>query len=315
MNVAALQEFLRSLGSSLAWFGIPPKTVDDLRAAVKALEPFKELDLEQLADFLRRAAEYRDTGAVPALSVPGLEQVTTSARTLSETVHMLRAGNDDAAARVEGQLAQGQRDLRAAIASFAEQFGITARLAENKKWLPELRAKSARTRAVEIFRKLASQISEPASYQSEAIKSAIEDLAATDSKSLKAAAVDLGLPGTGSGRKLVESVLVRLTGIDSKPPKAPKIAKPEEPHASEEQVEAISRTLQEMVARAKDPSAVPDTEIDAILSRASSEFSTEQLKSIARRVTGNGGRSAKDAIDRLRADLTAVKRLLVSQRV
>jgi hypothetical protein len=77
----------------------------------------------------------------------------------------------------------------------------------------------------------------------------------------------------------------------------------------------MARTLQGMVERAKDPNAVPDSEVEAILARVSAEFSTDQQKAIAERVTGKGGRSAKDAIDRLRADLTAVKRLIESQRV
>ena len=75
------------------------------------------------------------------------------------------------------------------------------------------------------------------------------------------------------------------------------------------------KTLEDMVVRAKDPNAVLDSEIDAILARVSGEFSTDQQKAIAKRVTGQGGRSALNAIDNLRADLTAVKRLVESQKV
>jgi predicted NBD/HSP70 family sugar kinase len=71
MKSSALQEFLRSLGGSLSAVGVPPKAVEDLRAVARALEPFKDLDLEQLADFLRRAAEFRRDGHVPAVSVAG----------------------------------------------------------------------------------------------------------------------------------------------------------------------------------------------------------------------------------------------------
>jgi hypothetical protein len=110
-------------------------------------------------------------------------------------------------------------------------------------------------------------------------------------------------------------VLVKLTGVDSKPPKPAKKTRTPAPAATNEQVEAMVQTLQEMVARAKDPNAVPDSEVEAIIARVGTEFSTDQQKLIAERVTGKGGRSAKDAIDRLRADLTAVKRLIESQRV
>jgi hypothetical protein len=60
---------------------------------------------------------------------------------------------------------------------------------------------------------------------------------------------------------------------------------------------------------------VPDAEIDAILARLGSSFSTDQQKAIAKRVTGSAGRSAADAINNLRLDLTAVKQLRESQRV
>ena len=86
MKASALQEFLRSLGGSLSAVGVPPKSLDDLRAAANALEPFKDLDLGQLADFLKRAGEFRRTGEVPVVTVPGLDDATNSARKLSQTV-------------------------------------------------------------------------------------------------------------------------------------------------------------------------------------------------------------------------------------
>jgi hypothetical protein len=315
MKASALQEFLRNLGGSLAAVGVPPKSLDDLRAVAHTLEPFRELDLEQLADFLRRAGEYRRTGEVPAISASGLDQAAAAARSLGEAVQALDTSDDAAAAQVEARIIQGRRDLQSALGTLAGRFGVAVKFTEDKKWLPDLRARSATARVVEAFRRLASQINRPESYQSDTVKSAVDDLAETDSKVLKMAAAELGVSGTGTGKKFVESVLVKLTGIDNKPAKATKKAKPEEPVASDEQVDSMTRTLRDMVTRAKDPNAVPDSEIDAILSRVSAEFSTDQQKAIAKQVTGNGGRSARDAVNRLRADLTAVRRLLESQRV
>ena len=315
MKASALQEFLRSLGMSLTAVGVPPKSLDEIRSTALALEPFRDLELEQLADFLRRAAEYRHTGVVPVISVQGLDQATAAARSLSQAVAALSASEGDTTGHIQGRIAESQRDLRSALDSLAKQFGLTVKFAEDKKWLSSLKTKAEVSRAVEAYQRLVSQITDPSSYHSEPVASGVESLAATDAKVLKAAAVELGASATGTGKKFVETVLVKLTGIDNKPPRVAKKAKPVEPTASDEQVEAMSRALQEMVARSKDPRAVPDAEIDAILSRVSSEFSTDQQKAIARQVTGNGGRSAKDAVDRLRADLTAVKRLLESQRV
>ena len=85
--------------------------------------------------------------------------------------------------------------------------------------------------------------------------------------------------------------------------------------AQKEADEELVKELEELVTKAKDPDAVSDAEIDAILNRVSSDFSSAQQKDIAKRVTGQGGRSAQAAIDNLRADLTAVKRALESQKV
>jgi hypothetical protein len=315
MKTSALQEFLRSLAAPLAAIGVAPKSLDDLHTAAQSLEPFKDLDLEQLVDFLRRAADFRRDGKVPALSVSGLDQITSAARSLSEDVHLVGAGGAVVEGQIESRIAQGQRDLQSGLDTLSRQFGLTLKFGQDKKWLSSLQAKAKSTRMVESFRRLAAQITEPASFKSESVESGVEALAASDAKVLKAAATELGVSGTRTGKAFVESVLVKLTGIDNKPQKATKKPKPSEPTASDEQVEAMIRTLQNLVARAKVPSSVADAEIEVVLLRVSSEFSTDQQKAIAKRVTGNGGRSAKDAIERLRADLTAVKRLLESQRV
>lgn len=315
MTTTALQEFLRSLSGPLGAIGVPPRSLDDLRAAALALEPFKDLDLAQLADFLRRAAAFRQSGEVPAVAVPGLDSVISASRQLNETVQAMQGADTAAIGEVEGRVQECRRDLQIGLRAMAESFGITAKLADDKKWLPGLRAKHKVTRTVEAFRRLASQITDRESYQTEAVLSAIERLAAEDAKIIKAAVAEMGAAGTGTGKKLVESVLTKLTGIDSKPPKPAKKPRREEPAASDEQVEGMVQTLEEMVARAKDPNAVPDSEIDAILARVGSEFSADQQKAIAKRVTGQGGRSASGAIANLRMDLTAVKRLVESQRV
>jgi hypothetical protein len=313
MKASALQEFLRSLGGSLSAVGVPPKPLDDLRSIASALEPFKDLSLEQFTDFLKRAAEFRHNGDVPVVAVPGLDDAMTSTRQLSEAVRSLSTADDSTAAEVELKVTQGKRDLQTALGKIAGEFGIGVKFTDDKKWLPGLRSKGAVSRVAEAIRHLMPQITGPESYQSEAVRSAITDLASTEAKVLKAVATELGVSGTGKGSKFVESLLARLTGIDGKPAKGGK-KKADEP-ASDEQVIAVTNTLQEMVDRAKDPHAVSDSEIDVILARVSKEFSGAQQKAIAKEVTGKGGKTPQEAIDRLRADLTAVKRLLESQKV
>lgn len=66
MKVSNLQQFLRSLANPLQQLGAPSKIIGDVEQTVLDLEPFAELDVFQLAELLRQAKEYRDTGILPA---------------------------------------------------------------------------------------------------------------------------------------------------------------------------------------------------------------------------------------------------------
>ena len=315
MKASALQEFLRSLGGSLGAVGIPARSLDGLRAIEQLFTPFADLDLEQAADFLKRAAEYRGSGEVSTVSVAGIAEVTQSARQLGESVLTLGTADGATAAEAEAHFLTERQALQTAMSTLAKQFGLSATFKETKNWLQELRGATAIANVTESVRQLQSQITSAESYQSDPVKAEVERLAATDTKVLKAAAAQLNITGTGTGKKFVESVLAKLTGIDIKPPKPAKKPKAPEPTATDEQVEAMVANLQAMVEKAKDPDAVPDAEIEAILNRVGKEFSTAQQKDIAKRVTGKSGASSKGAIDNLRIDLTAVKRALESQKV
>ena len=70
MNVAALQQFLRSLAQPMQSAGASQKVVAELEEAGQALEPFKDLDFAQFALFLRQADEYRRTGVLPTPARP-----------------------------------------------------------------------------------------------------------------------------------------------------------------------------------------------------------------------------------------------------
>jgi len=316
MHTGTLQEFLRSLGGTLGVVGISAKPVEDLRLIAQTLEPFKDLSLEQFADFLKRAALFRQSGDVPAVSVAGVDEVQTSARKVSEAVLALGGETDDK--MVETQITHAKKSLQTALETLTKQFGVGLKFTEDKKWLSELTAKKAVSRVVESFRLLAPKITSSEDYQSDAVTEAVDKLATTDAKVLKAAIAELQVTGSGSGKKLIESVLAKLSGIDSKPAKAgktPKAPKEQEATASEEDVEAVLRELKELLARGQNPEAVADSEIDTILVRLSTGFSTAQQKAIAKEFTGKSGSSAQSARTNIKIDLTAVKRLRDSQRV
>jgi hypothetical protein len=323
MKTSALQQFLRSVGGALAEIGVQARSLEDLRAVADFLEPFRELELRQLADFLGRAAELRDSGQVPLVAVAGLQDAMDAARELGDAVQAFGAAGEDRIEAVTDRVAEHKRGFQSALGTLAKQFGLGVKFTDDKGWLPGLKSKAVVGRTAHVFRKLAPQIVSAESYQSEPVAAAVEQLAGLDANVIKAAAVELGAPVTGKskGGQLVEAVLSKLTNVSPKaPPKATKKPKAVGPSATDDQVDAMVQELQTLLARAKDPKAVPDAEVDAILERVRNGFSVDQHKAIAYRVTaekvpGKGAKATQTALDRLRADLTAVKRMVESQDV
>jgi hypothetical protein len=340
MKASTLLRFLDGLGSSFSAIGVPQKSLDDLHAITELLKPFKDLDLAQLADFFKRAADYRSSEKLPVMSVPALEDITHLACRVSEAVQALDGAETAQVRDREEQVTKTKEQLQNALKQVGEHFGFTLTVKENKKWLPNLSKKALEkhnaalaaeaekqataaaratiTAAVTAFQQLRPQITTYEAYQSEPVVTAVNDLATTDTKVLKAAASELGTEGKGKGVNLVQSILVKLTGVDVKPPKPPKKSKTPTsvvPDAPTEQVDAMVKVLQEMIEKTKDPDAVPDSEIENVLTQVGAKFSDAQQKEIAKRVTGKSGRSAEGAREKLREDLTAVKRALESQKV
>ena len=65
MKVSSLQQFVRSLIAPIRAAGAAVKVTGDLEQTASDLEPFAQLDVWQLAELLRQAREYRDTGILP----------------------------------------------------------------------------------------------------------------------------------------------------------------------------------------------------------------------------------------------------------
>ncbi|HSQ54759.1 MAG TPA: hypothetical protein VLM40_03360 [Gemmata sp.] len=87
-----------------------------MRAAVQALQPFGDMDLEQLTDFLKRAAEFRRSGEVSAINVRGLDELAKAARNLGEAVKTAGFTEVDAAAHI----LEERQALSNAMATVAE---------------------------------------------------------------------------------------------------------------------------------------------------------------------------------------------------
>src|SRR4051794_12586970 len=138
MKASALQEFLRNLGGPLACVGVPTKSLEDLAAVSQALEPFRDLTLDQLTDFLKRAGEARRTGEVPAVVVPGLDQATETARTLAEAVQALDDAEPSRVKELETTINTSKGELQTALGAVAKSFGLTPSFKDDKKWLTSL---------------------------------------------------------------------------------------------------------------------------------------------------------------------------------
>ena len=64
MQVADLQQFVRSLGTTLQSAGAK-SAAGDLEKAAAGLEPFKDMAIAQFGDFLAQAETYARTGVLP----------------------------------------------------------------------------------------------------------------------------------------------------------------------------------------------------------------------------------------------------------
>ncbi len=93
MNVSDLQQFLRSLSRPLSSSGAK-SAANDLERACAGLEPFRDLNLAQFADFLARAETYARTGVVP----------TTKAARSSAGKAAAKAGDPQAVAAAAEQV-------------------------------------------------------------------------------------------------------------------------------------------------------------------------------------------------------------------
>lgn len=66
MKVSSLQQYMLSLVAPLQSSGAAAKVTTDLEQTSHDLQPFAEMEVWQLAELLRQAREYRDTGVLPA---------------------------------------------------------------------------------------------------------------------------------------------------------------------------------------------------------------------------------------------------------
>jgi len=302
MKAATLQQFLRELAGPLGVLGLPAAAVTPLDACARALEPFRDLDLTTLADFLRRADEARRTGAVPLVEVPALAPLGKLAHSLAEDVLALESARGGDETAVEERVNRQRSELAAALTTLGQKFGLTVTSKETPNWAGLVRARKR-------LEELKSRVTGPEAYREPAVTEGIQALVALGDPVLKALAVEKGLTGSrGKGEKLAQEIVAHVTGHRPPGAKAPKPAKPG-PDPSE-----LIRVLKEKVQQVDaDPYAVSDAEVDELMGRYKA-FKLPEKKQIVREVLGVNPRDGNDGLLRLKTALIGVRERIESQK-
>jgi hypothetical protein len=304
MQVAALQQFLRSLVPALEAAGDGRGAARWLDEAVRALDPFQALPLPEFTAFLARADEYRRTGAV---RVPGPADLRAEGLTAALT--RLTAARDTGS---EADLSAAQADLARAVGELAREAGLKGAVAPDPRWAADQAARSRLAPHVNAVRELAARIRSPEAYADPAVRDWTARLeGALDRDALKAVGAEFGVKVTAAAKpaKVIADILGQLTG--HRPP----TAKATRTKAAVEAVDPgivaeDARRLSELVARSTDPDAVPDADVEAELVRLKRLPKPALVEVVTR--AGVEGVKPRDALSgilqRVRNRLTAARR-------
>ena len=140
MKVAELQSFLRSLSGLLAASG-GKRVADDLDRVAGGLQPFAQMTVAQLADFLKQAEEYHRTGILPAKSAARSRKAVApaDAQKISRAVGQMRdlyerAGGDSVDySTIEREVGAINKSLKKdELIEAAREFGIASPLKSKK---------------------------------------------------------------------------------------------------------------------------------------------------------------------------------------
>ncbi len=276
----------------------------------EALKPFGALTLEEFMTFLQGVSERQGNTAV--VVVPGWDDAVNQVHRLRQAMEQFKVPDNTGVKELEPLILQGRTEarekLQTAVAHLVSPFGLKVTITEDKNWLETQRTTQA-------IRQLLKQVTNQEDMQSDSVRLAVAEVGMTEESILKAAAKELGstLPpkkkGTASDRlAVVTALLTKLKGFNAKAHKPAKKEKaPSVPDSPE--VAMVVSELKAMIEKSKDPAAVSDTEIEAMITRLSTEFSGKE-QDIAERVINRRGRSGKDAVGKLRESLTATKRIV-----
>ncbi len=145
MKVAELRQFLVSLAGPLEGAG-GKQAAADLRRAADGLGPFAEMTVAAFADFLDRANQFVQTGALP--SAGGRKQAAAKAvdgeviRAAAQAYQLLSERSVDPGlsdAQIEAELKSLDKLSKDAVIAVAREVGVQKALKTKKDALAELR--------------------------------------------------------------------------------------------------------------------------------------------------------------------------------
>jgi hypothetical protein len=306
MKVAALQQFLRNLGSPFSALGVPQQSLGALAACAEALESFQGLELADLADFLKRAEEARRTGAVPLVDVPEIAPVGEVSRKLGEDAKLAESAEGEEAKELERRINLHRHQLQSKITDLAQQFGISVKCTEVDNWVGLVRGKK-------LVERLKAAITSPESYGEPAVDQDVNKLVELGDPTLKQLAGVFGVSTKKKGRQGAEDILAAVTQHRPVGKKAASKA-PKKEKADQTAVDEMIRSLKEKVEQVKqNPHALSTTDVDDVIAQLRTKFGSKQQQEIALAVTGSKGKNGEDAVIRIRSALASVKQNLDSQ--
>jgi hypothetical protein len=316
MNVAVLQQFLHSLVPPLQAGGGQP-AASNLDTACRALEPFRERNVAEFAEFLTRCQDYERQGHWPSRS-PSIAGDLIDEPTAGQYADRLRALLQREAtagmpsAHAQGELKKLERLLQVGpLQTVARHVGVSAPAAKKPALIKQIVGqltgqpvtdKPASRRPAKLddagVRSLADRLQQVAGTP--ALDGELQQLESQQVPVLKSVAAMLGVKVTSRTKTAVlGAIRSRLT------PAAPPA---EAPNANAGEVDRWVEIVKALKAKAEVPGA-PEDEIEMELRRLQQEIDRDMALAVCDRLgIGRTAKSLADAFDAIRRKVFELKR-------
>ena len=159
MKVVLLQRFLSSLQGPIQALGAEI----GLDSLLRALDPYRDLDIDTYSAFLRDAEEARRQGKVdiPGKHDEAVKKIHSTTRHLAVELDAAMQAGDDQWSRTEPELEKIRNEVATAISMLGAQVGLKITAKSEGNWIGKQRDQIRLLRDIEHFRQFASGIQSP----------------------------------------------------------------------------------------------------------------------------------------------------------